>query len=291
MATTRSSEPTKTNQEETTWHGFDLPPLPEVSAWVGYLGRAGHIAKGVVYFVVGWLAFQLAIGSGGEVTGARGAIREIGQQPFGRILLGVTAAGLLAYTLWRSVQAAMNTDGHEKNTKGTLIRAGYVISGIIYLALACFAGARALRIGGGQGGTSMQRELLQSGVGWVLLGCGGLVIMGLAVFFLYQAYDAGFMRRYDWSSMSPRMRTVALRVGRAGLATRGIAFAMIGWFLVSAAYQGTSTGQISGLGDALATIAAQYYGRILLGLTGAGLMCYGVHMILLGWYRRFNIAA
>ena len=35
------------------------------------MGRFGLIAKGIVYFIIGFLAFKLAIGAGGEISGSR----------------------------------------------------------------------------------------------------------------------------------------------------------------------------------------------------------------------------
>lgn len=64
------------------------------------LARAGFMAKGVVYLLIGVLPFQAAAGSGGAVTGPEGALLTR-RQPAGRILLGLTAVGLSAYSLWR----------------------------------------------------------------------------------------------------------------------------------------------------------------------------------------------
>jgi hypothetical protein len=86
--------------------------------WVEKLARFGYAAKGVVYAVIGILALQLALGQGGEATGPEGALSTIGQQPFGRALLAIMAAGLLAYALWRLVQAAVDPEHKGTDAKG-----------------------------------------------------------------------------------------------------------------------------------------------------------------------------
>ena len=284
-----SSSPTSSTP---SWHGFQARELPAVPAWVEPLGRAGHVAKGVVYFIIGFLAFKLAIGAGGEISGSREAIREIGQQPFGQILLGLTAIGLIGYTAWRWVQAAKDTEGEGSEAKGVFKRIGYAISGIAYLSLGVYAGSLALGMGGSSNsGDSAASSLLDSTWGRVLLGIAGAITIGVAVYFVYKAYLAKFMTKYKIGEMSEGARKAALNAGRIGLSTRGVAFAIIGGFIMMSAIRGTSDGEIAGMSDALAAIAAQTYGKVLIGITGFGLMCYAVHMFLMARYRRFNISS
>ncbi|KAA5542595.1 DUF1206 domain-containing protein [Roseiconus nitratireducens] len=273
-----------------SWHGYSPASLPQVPSWVETLGRFGHIAKGVVYFIMGFLAFKLAIGAGGETAGARDAIREIGQQPYGRVLLGLTAIGLLGYTAWRWVQAGKDTEGVGTDAKGLVKRTGYAISGGSYLLLGCFAGSLALGMGGGgQSGGNGPSFLMDSTGGRVLLGIIAAIVIGTGIYFIIKGYKAKFMEKYNLAEMSNRFRQLAFHAGRTGLITRGVAVIIIGGFFLSAAWSGTRGGEIGGMGDALATIASQPYGKILIGITGFGLMAYAVHMILMGVYRRFNV--
>lgn len=267
------------------------PDTPEVAPWVERFGRAGYWAKGIVYVIIGGLAFQLAIGSGGRITGARGAIREIGQQPFGRILLGLMAVGLIAYAGWRWLQAAQDTEGVGKGAKGIALRIGFVVSGAVYFVLGIFAGSIAVAgARGSSGGDNSGRTtmLLDSMPGRIGLGALAVVLIGLAIGFVYQGYQAKFMRDYPIDSMSEKMRRVALQVGRVGMSTRGVAFAIAGWFVLWSAITGTSNGEISGIADALAAVAARPHGKALLGIAGFGVVCFGAHTILLGIHRRFN---
>lgn len=274
------------------WRGFKTHRLPAVPSWIETLGRLGHAAIAVVYLIIGVLAFQLAIGTGGEISGTRDAIREIGQQPYGKTLLGLMAIGLLGYTAWRWVQAARDTEGAGKDAKGIVKRIGYATSGLAYLLLGCYAGSLALGWASTSDSSSSQSGpsfLLDSTWGRVLLGAAGLITIGTACYFGYKAYRAKFMTKYRLSKMSEKARVLALHAGRIGLSTRGIAFAIVGGFIVMSAVRGTSGGDIAGLSDALAAIAAQSYGKTLLGITGFGLICYAVHMALMSWYRRFNV--
>lgn len=287
-----SQPTTRRDSHSRSWHGFETRSLPEVPSWIESLGRFGHAAKGVVYFVIGLLAFQLAIGAGGEISGSRDAIREIGQQPFGKFLLGLVAIGLLGYTAWRWVQAVKDTEGAGHEAKGICKRTGYAISGLAYLSLGCFAGSLALGLGGSSGsGNSTTSSLLDSTWGRGLLGIAGAITIGVAFYFVYKAYKAKFMTQYDLGAMSENVRKAALNAGRIGLSTRGVAFAIIGGFILMSAIRGTADGEVAGMSDALAAIVAQTYGKILIGITGFGLMCYAVHMFLMARYRKFNVAS
>ena len=57
------------------------------------LARAGYVARGVIYVLMGVLAIQLARGVGGDNQDQEGALRLIADQAFGRVLLAIVALG------------------------------------------------------------------------------------------------------------------------------------------------------------------------------------------------------
>lgn len=267
--------------------------LRDASTWVEVLGRIGYVAKGIVYAVVGLLAIRVAMGSGGRTEGAKGAIREIGTQPFGRTLLGILAVGLCGYAVWRLVQAAMDTEIKGNDATGLFIRAGYAISGLIYLSLGFFAGQGALGSSGGGGDTQQQwsaRLMAETG-GQLALGLIGVVVIGVGLGQLYKAFNPRtFMTYYDRSRMSEKMQKAAKIAGQAGMAARCVTFAVIGWFLIRAAWT-ANAGEVKGLDEALALVAQQSYGKVLLGLVAIGVIGFAVHCVMQGAFRRFRIPA
>ncbi|MGZ8755650.1 MAG: DUF1206 domain-containing protein, partial [Acidimicrobiia bacterium] len=73
------------------------------SAPLELLARAGLTAYGLIHILVGWLALLMAWGgSAGESSDLSGALRTVARQPFGKIMLGQVAGGLVALALWQA---------------------------------------------------------------------------------------------------------------------------------------------------------------------------------------------
>lgn len=78
----------------------------EERRWYTALGVIGHNARGVVFLLAGFFLARAAWQyDPKEAIGLDGALAKIAHQPYGHFLLGLTAAGLLAYALFCLVQA------------------------------------------------------------------------------------------------------------------------------------------------------------------------------------------
>lgn len=71
----------------------------------------GLVAYGVVHILIGWIALQIAwsglgsgTGGGGAEASQQGALAEMAGQPFGAVLLWITAIGLFALAIWQIVE-------------------------------------------------------------------------------------------------------------------------------------------------------------------------------------------
>ena len=150
-----------------------------------WLARAGLVARGVIYAIIGVLALKLALGDGGKATNQQGALKTIADQPFGKALLVLVAIGLAGYALWRLVRAAVG-HGPEARDSGPDRVAG-LASGIAYGA--ALRHGREDPLGSGGGGVGQPEEATGGVLGWsggtVLVGIAGVVMIGVAA---YQAY-------------------------------------------------------------------------------------------------------
>ncbi len=258
-----------------------------VNPWIEQLARFGYAAKGVIYFIVGLLAMPIAFGVGSETVGTNGALQTIVTQPFGRFLLSVIAVGLIAYAIWRFTQAFIDPEHQGTDAKRVVKRLGYALSGLSYAGLALTA---MQIIVGSEGNNSNWRQdwtahLLAQPFGQWLVGIVGVILLGVGFSYVYRAYTAKFRERFRLVEMSNAQLKWATRVGRFGIAARGIAFGLIGLLLIQAAVQSDSD-EAQGLGGALQTLAQEPSGRWILGVVAVGLVAYAIHMLVLARYRR-----
>jgi hypothetical protein len=263
----------------------------EASPWIEGLSRLGYAAKGIVYVLVGVLAAQAAAGVGGETTDTHGALLHVLEAPFGRLLLAIIALGLAGYALWCFVQAAFDCDGEGSDARGLAARLGQAASGVVYGGLAAWAVG--LLVGGGDGGGSDPTRdrtawLLAQPFGAWLVGIAGAVVVGVGLFKLWKAWSNDLCERLHLQGLGPNEQTWITRIGRVGYAAQGITLGLIGAFLILAAVQ-AEPDTARGLGGALATLAEQPAGPWLLGLVAAGLIAYGLFMLVQARYRDVSV--
>ncbi|WP_230530370.1 DUF1206 domain-containing protein [Microvirga roseola] len=74
--------------------------------WFVTLGRMGFAARGVVFIIIGGFLILAAWHSqSSDVRGLGGALRALQEQPYGWVLLALTAIGLFAFGIFGLVQA------------------------------------------------------------------------------------------------------------------------------------------------------------------------------------------
>ncbi len=260
------------------------------AAWIERLARFGYASKGAVYFLVGLLAVQAAFGRGGKKTDTEGALKTLVQQPFGQVLLGLVAIGLMGYVLWRFVEAINDPENKGTDLKGIATRLSYLANGLAYAGLAWTAVQIIMGSATSDGGDSKKdwtARLLNQPFGQWLVGTIGVGVIAFGFYYLYKAFTAKFQRKLDLSELSNVERKWVIAICRFGLAARSIVFFLIGWFVIEAAYMAQAS-QVGGLDQALEALSDQPYGPWLLTVVALGLMAYGVYMIVQARYRRLN---
>jgi hypothetical protein len=74
--------------------------------WGGRAGVLGHAARFVVFGLIGWFAIKAAHGyDPKDAVGLDGALQRLAHESYGQFLLGLTAAGLVAYAIYCFVDA------------------------------------------------------------------------------------------------------------------------------------------------------------------------------------------
>jgi hypothetical protein len=248
------------------------------------LGRLGYVAKGLVYVVMGFLATQAAIGMGGRTTDTRGALRTIGDAPFGKLALGVVMIGLFGYAAWRLVSAAMDAERRGDESTSIALRIGEAVRGLAYGSLGLWT-FRYLTANTDTGSPtrSFTTSVLEMPAGrWIIIAT-GVSVIGYALWQLYKAASEKFLKRLDLSSCGNQTRLWVTRLGRFGIAARGIVFGMLGALLVRAGWRFNPSGV--GIEQSLDALGAAPMGGIVFGAVAAGLIAFGIFELATARFR------
>ncbi len=250
---------------------------------LGWLASAGFVARGVVYGLMGFLALGLALGIGGKTTSQQGALRTIGQEPLGKVMLVVIAAGLAAYSIWRLARAAL---GHGQIVQdSSMDRIAALVSGIGYGALCITAISVIAGSSNSQGTTQTTGGVLGWTGGTLIVGIVGAIVIGVGLEQIYRGISTKFLQQLKTEQMDERAKTVLRGIGTFGFAARGVVFALVGFFLIKAAVDFDPQAAVS-VDGALSKLANASYGPLLLGFVAAGLVGFGAFSIAEARYAR-----
>ena len=261
--------------------GADFARTPEFE----WLARAGLVARGVIYAIVGVLAIQVAFGSGGKTTSQQGALAEISRQTAGEALLVLMAVGLAGYSIWRLLRAAL---GHgPEASDDTKERIAGLASGIAYGILCVTTVSILVGSGGGSGGSPDKATggVLDWPAGQVLVIIAGIVLFVVAGEQAYKGLTRKFLEQSKTERMSKGTEKAFTVLGVVGHLSRTVVFGLIGYFLINAAVDYKPKESV-GLDGALSALAQASYGPVLLGIVAAGLIAFGAYSMADARYRR-----
>ncbi|MGB2926882.1 MAG: DUF1206 domain-containing protein [Limnothrix sp.] len=265
----------------------------EPAKWIELSARIGYTAKGIVYLLIGVLAFLAAFNWGGEMTGSEGAFKAVAAKPLGNIVLFLIGAGLLCYVFWRFIQAIYDPE-HDDSGFGSIgRRLSSFISGLVYGAVAFSAFEIAFEkffgsSDSGGGGNEEQTEFaLSQPFGRWLVALVGVAIVAYGFYCFYEVIAAKFRRKLNLKSISEETEKWLMTVARFGLFAKGIVSTIIGYFLISAA-KSFDSNQTKSTEGALQVIQQQPYGAILVGIIAVGMVSYGGYYVIQARYRKIS---
>lgn len=247
----------------------------------------GLCAYGLVHLLIGWLALQIAFGTGGSgEADQQGALATLAGQPFGAVLLWATAVGLFALVLWQGLEAAIGHQNVDEDRKRLVRRVGSAARAVVYAALG-YAAVRTVTGSGSSGGDQKQEgltaQLLGLGFGRFLVGGVGVVVLVVAGRQIWRGVKKKFTRDLDGG-----VAHWVIRLGQIGYVARGVALAVIGGLFIWAAvtYDPEKAG---GLDDALRTVHDAPLGSVLLAVLALGVLAFGVFCFV--WARHPRVTA
>lgn len=259
------------------------------STWLQRLARAGLVARGLLYVVVGILATQVAAGHDEAKPDKQGALQAVLRQPFGRLLVLLLAVGFAGYAAWRFVEAAVGPADQPDTNKVRVKRVGYFLRGCLYAFF--FGSAVRLFIWSNSVASSETPEqdwtarVLDWPLGTWLVQGAGLVAIGAGLYIGWRGVSGKFRKRLKSLEMGPGIQLWVRAVGTVGNVARMLIVSMIGVFLIAAARQHDPE-QAVGIDGALKRLADRPYGPTLLVAMALGLAAYGVYSFAEARYRR-----
>ena len=249
------------------------------------LARAGLVARGVIYILIGWVAILVALGQTSQHADQQGALQLLASKPYGLVVLWLLGIGFAGYALWRLSEAAFGVTG-EGNGAGPRLKSlarALIYAGFAFLTFEIIAGA------GGASQTKKQQDLTASvmhhtGGRW-LVGIAGLVIVIAGLTLVVEGIRRKFLKYLQLSQLSMRTRRLVEWLGVIGTTARGAVFALVGVLVLQAAitYQPAKAG---GIDKALLTLRNQPFGEFLLILAALGLIVFGVYGLCEARWRR-----
>ena len=253
--------------------------------------RLGFVVRGLIYAVIGILAFQVAVGGGGTLADPQGAIVTMGRTPVGGIVLYVILIGLIGYSMWGLIRAVFDPLHKGSDLKGIATRIGYAVSAASYALLAVYTYGliTPTTTAAGNGGQTAQTQktaasLLTQPSGQLIVGIVAAIIMIWGITQIIQGLNRNFDRQILPYTFSKKWVD---RLGQFGTAARGFVFTLIGMFLLQAAFH-RDPSQAKGIEGVLAALLHQPYGPWLLGIVALGLVAFGAYSVLGGFWLRFK---
>ncbi|WP_406433916.1 DUF1206 domain-containing protein [Streptomyces sp. NBC_01589] len=247
---------------------------------VSAAARAGFVARGVIYVLIGVLSLRIALSDGGGKQADRGgAIAEIAEKPFGTVLLWLLGVALAGMALWRLSEAAFGQAGPDgkKAGKRAMAAGRFVFYGFVsYSVLSYAAGDK----GSGSGSSDKSsQDVTAKALDWPggqwIVAVAGIAVAAAGVWIAVRAIRHKFHKHLKMFEMSEKTRKAIDFLGMFGGAARGIVFAVAGVFAVAAAVQ-HMPGKAKGMDDTLRSFTETPAGPWLLVLIAVGLAAFGV---------------
>lgn len=258
------------------------------------LARGGYAARGIIYGTIGFLAIKVALGTSGSLSDQEGAIAIIGQQPIGRILLGIVLIGLIGYVLWGLIRAFFDPLHKGKSIKGIFVRIGFFVSAAAYAVLIPaaynFVFSKPGAAQTGAGGIQLRNiisTIFTIPLGKWIVGLIGLIVLGAGLYQIYMGSRHNFDKQIKPYVLTTKQIKIIKALGRFGTLARAAVFLLIGIFLLFAAYNSNSL-KVKGIDGVLLFLLQQPYGTWLLGIVAVGLFAFGLYSLLSAFWFKFK---
>jgi Domain of Unknown Function (DUF1206) len=240
--------------------------------------RAGFVARGAIYLLIGLIAIQIALGRGGQADRG-GALAQIASKSYGTLVLWLLVIGFAGLALWRLSEAAFGANGPDGRSAGERLKslARAVMYGFFFvstLRLVIGSSSSATANGNTQSQSLTARVMTHTG-GRLLIGAVGVGVVVIGVMLAKEAWTKEFLTVMNLAGASSGTRSAVEKLGLVGGIARGVVIAVAGMFLVIAAVRFTPA-KAEGIDGTLRAFAHTPLGPVLLVVVALGLIAFGL---------------
>ncbi|MFN4060338.1 MAG: DUF1206 domain-containing protein [Paracoccus hibiscisoli] len=244
--------------------------------WAVPLMRVGYAGKGLVYLAVAGVSLR-SIWRGGEAQDTSSAFGWLNATAWGAVVLFAILAGMVAYAVWRVLDAAFDLEDYGSEAKGIVARLGMLVTGAIHLGIAVVVFPLLFRwgdAGEGEGIADYVGTVMAWPGGRWIIGAVALLIIGAGLHYARKGWTGAYRDDLRANHFTTRWNPVL----KAGLIAHGAVVGVIGLLFLFAGWR-ADPDKAGGTGDAFSWLSDQVYGQILvtgicLGLLGFALFCF-----------------
>jgi hypothetical protein len=248
------------------------------------LKTIGLIAKGAVYIAIGILAAMAALdvnGQSEEEADNAGAFHFL-QQNTGNWMLGLLAAGLTCYSVWRFYEAFNSREKRSLPQRGR-----YFFSALSYgaLAFSAFKVISTRSSGDGNPFRKYAAQAMQLPFGEWLIILAALVFVSAGIYQVYYGLAGKYRKHVEGLNLHDDASALLAKTGLVGYIARGLVWLLVAYLLLRAALHHSSK-EAGGPGEAFDLVNRGTAGAIILAIIAAGLVAYGVFCLIRAKFDR-----
>ena len=249
--------------------------------------RAGFAVSGLLHLLVGFVAIQLALGKAGQAGPAdqAGAVAQLAAQPQGLLLLWAGFAACVALALWQTSNAVFDygqLEARKKVGKKLSAAGKALVFAVIALTFAASASGNS-RISG-QSTSDFTVSIIKAPGGAFLLIAIGAAIAIAGLVFVVLGVKGSFKKELRLPP-SGTARSVVTGLGVVGYVAEGVALFLVGLLFIISTINADPR-ESTGLDGGLKALREQPYGVYMLTAVGAGLICYGLYLMVKAKFAR-----
>lgn len=249
--------------------------------------RIGIATKGIVFFLLGFMAFITACKLTSALKNEKEVIEWIYELYFGWFLLLAMTIGLTGYIFSRVYLTFNNEDYDGSNEKPFYRRAGYLINGLGYCLL-LFTCITLLLGNQDDVNSDFNLKILPTVYGKILI---YIIALSLAISAINEWWIS-FSSMMDKMTYNDQLKIIhykcLLLLGRIGRFSRGVFFGIFSYILAGSAYYDLEN--LPKGADAAFVFISATYGAFIMAVVAFGMMCYGLFLILSGRHRNIPIS-